>query len=63
MRGKAHIETVTKGPSQRVRRPIAYRVVADRKEIARFEIDPKDMDAALTKARQVLNAFNLTVVS
>jgi len=57
MTKQAHIETITKGPSQRIRRTIGYRVVAGGKEIARFDADPVTMGAALAAARKVLEDF------
>ena len=56
MTNEAHIETVTKGPNQRVRRTVAYRVVAGRQEIARFNVDGRP-DVALAAARKALQAF------
>lgn len=58
MTDQAHIETITKGPSQRIRRTIGYRVVAGGKEIARFDADPVTMGAALAAARRVLEELS-----
>lgn len=56
MTQQAHIETVTKGPNQRVRRTIAYLVVANRKVLARFDIasDDRAGGTALALAREAL---------
>lgn len=54
---QAHIETITKGPTQRVRRTVGYRVIGDGKEIARFDIDQSDVNAALIAARKTMEAY------
>lgn len=53
-----HIETITKGSSQRIRRTTGYRVVSDRKTIAQFDYNTHpNMEAALVAAQKALAAY------